>query len=305
VGEKPVTLRATIPAPLAGERLDKALASLVPELSRTRLREIITRGGVWIHDVRLRKTDTPVEAGVTYTIVHPPGFAYPTVTIDASHVLWEDRWLIAFNKQSGWYVQPTAWDVFGNLEYAVVQFLTARDRKAPKLHLTHRLDRETSGVLILAKAPEINAPMQKLWGSGGVSKRYLALVGGEPPAQWVSDEPLGPGPQARHRVDRAQGKPARTEFRRLAAGSGYAELEAQPRTGRTHQIRIHAAHAGYPLLGDERYGGARAAAGAPVARVMLHAAALAFPHPRGGAVSLAAPPPADYAALRDRLFSEP
>ena len=306
MAEKPVTLRTTISPALAGERLDKALTALVPQLSRTRVREIIGRGGVWIHDQRQRKADAPVKAGVTYTLVHPPDFVYPEVKVEPAHVLWEDRWLIALNKESGWYVQPTAWDIFGNLEHALSDFLRLRDGRPPKLHLTHRLDRETSGVLIVAKEPEINAPMQKLWGSGGVEKRYLALVSGAPPETWISDEPLGPGPQARHRVDRAHGRHARTEFRTLQRSGEFAEIEAVPRTGRTHQIRIHAAHGGYPLLGDQRYGGAAEAAGEPVRRVMLHAAQLTFRHPRTGeAVTLAAEPPADYAALRGRLFSAP
>lgn len=301
--DKPVTYRVTVPAELAGERLDKAVPALVPGISRTRAREILTRGGVWSHDQRMRAQSRPVEAGMPLIIVHPPEFRYPELVLGEADVLWEDDFLIAIRKQAGWYVQPTAWDVFGNIEHALGVFLQTRGPK-PRLHLTHRLDRDTSGVLIVAKRPEINGPMQRLWSSGGVTKIYNALVAGRAPEQFTADEPLGPGPGARYRVDLQKGKPARTEFRRLGAGAAASELEARPLTGRTHQIRIHAAHAGFPLLGDARYGGATQWAGAPVSRVMLHARTLAFRHPKNQQeIVLEADPPEDYRSLRERILT--
>lgn len=301
--DKPITYRVTVPPELAGERLDKAVPALVPGLSRTRTREILTRGGVWAQDQRLRTQSQPVTAGMSLIIVHPPEFRYPELALGAGDVLWEDDFLIAIRKQAGWYVQPTAWDVFGNIEHALGVFLQTRGGGKPRLHLTHRLDRDTSGVLIVAKRPEINGPMQRLWSSGGVTKIYHALVKGVAPEAFTADEPLGPGPNARYRVDTQKGKPARTEFRRLAAGAAASELEARPLTGRTHQIRIHAAHAGYPLLGDARYGGPTQWAGESVARVMLHARRLAFRHPKNQQeIVLEAEPPADYQALRERIL---
>lgn len=301
--DKPITHRVTVPPELAGERIDKALARLVPGLSRTRAREVLLRGGVWTGDQRVRAQSLAVTAEMPLTVVYPPGFAYPTLTLEAGDVLWEDEWLIALRKQAGWYVQPTAWDLFGNVEHALQSMLDARGGRRGRLHLTHRLDRDTSGVLIVSKRPEINGPMQKLWSGGGVDKRYLALVAGVPPEAFTGDAPLGPGPNARHRVDPVGGRPARTEFRRLAAGSSAAEIEARPLTGRTHQIRIHAAHAGHPLLGDVRYGGPAAWGEAPVERFMLHARSLAFRHPKTGRDTvLETPPPADYAAVREAVI---
>lgn len=302
--DKPITYRVAVPPELAGERLDKAVAALVPGLSRTRVREILTRGGIWSHDQRLRTQSLAVTAGMPLIVVHPPEFRYPELTLGAGDIMWEDDFLVALRKQAGWYVQPTAWDLFGNIEHALHEFLQARGGGKPRLHLTHRLDRDTSGVLIVSKRPDINGPMQRLWSGGGVEKLYVALVKGVAPERFTADEPLGPGPNARYRVDMQKGKPAKTEFRRLAAGAAASELEARPLTGRTHQIRIHAAHAGHPLLGDARYGGPTTWDGSPVARVMLHAKRLAFRHPKNQqAIALEAEPPEDYRALRQKVLS--
>ena len=301
--DRPVTHRVTATPALQGERIDKALAALIPSVSRRQIRDILVRGGVWNGIHRIRSQCLPVAAGDVLVLVHPPGFIYPEVHLTAAHILWEDPWLVALNKEAGWYVQPNPWDVFGNVEQALIDFLQTREGKKPRLHLTHRLDRDTSGVLIVSRSPDINAQLQKLWNSGGVEKIYRALVSGHPQAEWSCSEPLGPGPNAKHRVDAVKGKPAHTDFKTLrTAGSAegpWAEIEARPRTGRTHQIRIHAAHTGHPLLGDPRYGGPEQLGGRPVSRVMLHAASLTLRHPKTGeAIRLEAPVPADYAALQ-------
>jgi 23S rRNA pseudouridine1911/1915/1917 synthase len=303
---RPHTLRATVPATLAGERLDKAIPVLFPAVSRTKARTILTHGGVWQGDRRIKTVSMQVTEGMELVVVYPPDFVYPSLTLGEHDILWEDEWLLALRKQAGWYVQPTAWDIFGNVEHALHDFLRAGNTKGVKLHLTHRLDRETSGVLIVSKRPEINGKMQRLWSTGGVEKRYLALVAGAPASDWTSDEPLGPGPNAKYRVDRERGRAALTLFTVLSKspGEAYAEVEAEPKTGRTHQIRIHAAHHGHPLLGDVRYGGPAAVNEHPVERVMLHSRRLAFRHPvTGAAVTLEAEPPADYVATRSAALS--
>ncbi len=296
---RPVTYRAAVPEALAGMRIDQALAQLIPALSRRRLRDILVRGGVWEGTRRLRSQSSAVQAGSELIVIHPPEFIYPIVEIAEEDVLWEDEWFVALRKQAGWYVQPTPWDLFGNLEHAAGEFLRRRMGKPVPLHLTHRLDRDTSGVIVLARNPKVNAPMQRLWSAGGVQKRYRALFLGEPPERWESQEPLGPGPNARHRVDHERGRAAHTRFVTLLRGDGAAEIQAEPLTGRTHQIRIHAAHTGHPLLGDVRYGGPDLLDGMPVPRVMLHAASLQFTHPMTGApVVLETEPPEDYQAVR-------
>ncbi len=288
---------------MAGERLDRVVPALLPQLSRRRARDILLHGGVWSGTRRIRSQSLPVTTGMELIVLYPPDFRYPTVTLDDSHVVWEDASLIAFAKEAGWYVQPNPWDVFGNLEHAAGEFLKRRDGRVPQLHLMHRLDKETSGIILLTKNPAVNGKLQKLWSSGDVQKTYLALVAGSPPDTWHCDEPLGPGPGARYRVDPNRGKTALTDFTTLAHGADASEIQAEPRTGRTHQIRIHAAHTGHPLLGDSRYDGPEAVAGQSVARTMLHALRLSFPHPQTGkTIVLEAPPPEDYRRLREALL---
>jgi RluA family pseudouridine synthase len=301
--DHPVTSRVRVPATLAGERIDRAIAELAPTLSRRRARDILLRGGVWIGGKRVRSQNQPVVANDELTIIHPPAFQYPQITITDEDILWEDDWFVAIRKAPGWYVQMTPWDVFGNVEHAVNEFMRTKRNHHTPIHLVHRLDRDTSGVLLVSRNPVVNAPIQKLWGEGKVEKIYIALVAGAPPDSWQSDEPLGPGPNARYRVDPIAGKPALTLFQTRRRAGGIAEIEARPKTGRTHQIRIHAAHTGHPLLGDARYGGPMQVDDHPVERIMLHAESLAFRHPRTGAnLKLQAEPPADYQHNREVLF---
>ena len=141
--------------------------------------------------------------------------------------------------------------------------------------------------------------MQRQWSSGRVQKTYLALVAGTPPDQWECHEPIGPGPHARYRIDHEKGRPAETAFETILRGPGAAEVRALPRTGRTHQIRLHAQHAGSPLLGDVRYGGPAYWQGLQIARTMLHATELQFQHPKTGqTIQLHADTPADYVLIR-------
>ncbi len=303
VVNRPVVYRVTVPENLAGERLDKALAILLPDLSRRRHREILNRGGVWELDQRIAHPARTVRAGQELTILHPEDFVYPSLQIEQRHVLWEDSDLIAINKEAGWYVQPTAWDRFGNVEAALIAFFQGRWGKPPKLHLLHRLDRETSGVLIVSKTGRVNGPMQRLWSEGKVNKRYRFLCRGEVPEKWSCNEPLGPGPGGKYRIDAVKGKAAQTDFARMAtssvAGDIFSEAEAIPLTGRTHQIRIHATCTGFPILGDTRYDGPDVPG---AERTMLHAAALRFTHPfTGKSIELEARPPEDYRRLAASL----
>lgn len=296
-----IVVTRCVPPDLAGERLDRIVAALLPNVSRRQAREIVLRGGVWQGDRRIRTQSLALPAGEMLTIVYPEGFDYPSVTLKATDILWEDAWLMAIYKQPGWYIQPTPWDVFGNVEHAVQLWLDAHG--GGRVHLTHRLDRDTSGVLLISKRPEINRPMQRIWESGDIEKRYTALVCGVPPLAWSCDAPVGPGPQARQRIDLQRGRPALTQFQTLACTEAAAEIEALPATGRTHQIRVHAAHTGFPLLGDTRYGGPSHWRGHVIERAMLHAASLRFRHPKtGGLVDLACPAPLDYQKLREIIL---
>ena len=288
--------RVTVPAELEGTPLDVAIRALVPSLSGSQVQTILDHGGVWLGPKRYPDPALPVAEGMPLIVLHPLGFRYPSLQLTDDDVLWEDPWLLALRKQAGWFVQPTAWDRFGNVEHAVAVFLAQRDGLARRLHLMHRLDRETSGILLLTKQPEVNGTLQRAWSTGKVDKVYTALVAGSPPDHWSCDEPLGPGPNARYRVAPATGgRDALTDFETVARADGVSEIRAWPRTGRTHQIRLHSVHTGFPLLGDERYAGPTHVGKIPIPRTMLHAGGLAFPHPQTGEpVELVAEPPADY-----------
>jgi 23S rRNA pseudouridine1911/1915/1917 synthase len=210
-------------------------------------------------------------------------------------VLYEDDYYLAVNKPAGQIVHPNAKYPAGSLGNAVTHYwrLKGEDRA---FRPTSRLDRDTSGIVLIA----LNRYAQQQLGwqgkCGKTEKLYLGLVSGVPAvAAGLWDQPLGfhPGGGVRRAV-RPDGQEARTAFRLLAVYGGYSLLEFTLLTGRTHQIRAHAAAAGHPLLGDDMYGGSRELIG----RQALHAFSYRFPHPGSGRiVRVAAPPPPDIAAL--------
>ena len=169
--------------------------------------------------------------------------------------------------------------------------------------LVHRLDRDTSGVILAAKTKPAAGALGKAMMERRFTKTYLALVPPGGAAEGLIDLPLRREEVGREAYTRVAGpgapgaESALTRFRTLAVGAGGALLEVRPETGRMHQIRVHLAHGGRPILGDPRYGGAMTAAGAAVPRLMLHALALDFPHPEGGRRTVEAPPPADFRAV--------
>ncbi len=169
--------------------------------------------------------------------------------------------------------------------------------------LIHRLDRDTSGVILTARTKPAAGFLGKAMMARRFVKTYVALVGGPLPAEGVVDAPLRReeiGREAYMRVcptGHPDAETATSHFRVLAQGDGVSLVELKPQTGRMHQLRVHMAHLGAPILGDARYGGALALGGWPAARLMLHAAELKFPHPGGGEMSIAAPWPADFQAL--------
>lgn len=220
----------------------------------------------------------------------------------ALSILYEDAQVVAVDKPSGLAVQGGS-GVEESLEALLQRF--AKPKR--KVRLVHRLDRETSGVLIAAKTQPAAAALSQAFAERRVKKRYLALVcGGAPePSAGEITLPLqkAPGPIDLVRVARAgEGQAALTRYRTLAAVEGAALLDLAPETGRMHQLRAHLAAIGRPIAGDGKYGGLFTLAGRRVARLMLHAASLEFPHPETGAVlRLEAPPPADFQALAAAL----
>jgi len=213
-------------------------------------------------------------------------------------VIHEDAEVLALNKPPGLSSQGGRAQA-NTLDELLWAFAKASGNRP---RLVHRLDRDTSGVILTARTKPAAGFLGKAMMGRQVRKTYLAIVtpgAPEPPAGEI-DRPLRRemlGREAYMRVcepDHPDAEPAHTRYRTVRAGQGAALVELQPRTGRMHQLRVHLASIGRPIAGDARYGGALAVAGAAVPRLMLHAAALEFPHPAGGRARIEAPLPADF-----------
>jgi len=222
-----------------------------------------------------------------------------------SLVIYEDEALLALNKPSGLSSQGGRAQV-NTLDELLWAF--ARPGKA-RPRLIHRLDRDTSGVILTAKTKPAAGFLGKAMMARRFAKTYLAIVapGAPQPPDGVIEASLRRdeiGREAYMRVcaaDHPDAEAARTRYRTLEATPSAALLELDPETGRMHQLRVHLASLGRPIAGDVRYGGALALEGRPVPRLMLHAAALVFPHPSGGQKRLEAPTPPDMAELAAAL----
>jgi len=267
--------------------LDRFLA-MNARFSLEEARDLIRFGAVWVN--RGRETDggRALEAGEEVT-VHIPRYGvrryYET---DPGRVLYRDPWLLAYDKEAGIPCQPTPYDGYNNVFEALKRWLESghcaeggpprAERKdavgSGTLALHHRLDLAVSGLMIFALSTRANAPLFEAFRDRKVEKGYQAVVCGEPAEDsWVETAPIGRKGGRYLCVEPGRGKDAETGFRVLRRASGRALVEALPKTGRTHQIRLHLALRGLPILGDRQYGGRSHP------RCMLHAHRLSLPHP--------------------------
>jgi len=286
-------VRYLVAATLDGERLDRAAATLTG-LARRRARAAIEDGSVWLNGSPVRVLSRVVRTGDVVDVI--PGderVAAAAPLPPALAIVHEDGWLVAVDKPAGLASQAPRERAPGELTVpeALAMQLAWRDGRRAELLLFHRLDRITSGLLVLARHHDAARALSRAWAEGGAEKTYLAVVRGDPgPAPLAISRAIGrdqltPG---RFRTDR-DGKPARTEVVRVATSGGLALVQARPRTGRSHQVRVHLAELGFPVAGDRLYGSRES-----VPRPFLHAWRLALPHPRDGArLHLEAPLPAD------------
>ena len=304
-----------VPDEMAGERLDKVLARVFPEFSRNRLQSWIEAERVRI-DGKPARIRQPVPLGATIELVPdllPEQLAFTPEPVPLE-IVYEDDTLVVINKPAGMVVHPAA----GNWSGTVLNGLLYRYGDAaaglPRAGIVHRLDKETSGLMVVARTLEAQTDLVRQLQARTVKRRYLALVWGNMPEEGTIDAPIGRDPRERTRmavVTSASGKPARTHFRRVET----AIWERQPvtaitrdlETGRTHQIRVHCAHIGHPLLGDPVYGrarGKRSVTPLPggFARQALHAWRLGLIHPQTGrSMNWRADVPEDMEALSAAL----
>lgn len=253
--------------------------------------EIVAHGGAWLAGRRVAESDWRVEAGATLSLRRPPAAGYSTIELSDTDIAYEDDCLIVLHKRSGWYVSATPWDIHGNVLAALGRYLAARGGIVPPLHLAHQLDRDTSGILLLTKDPRANGPLQAAFASGRVAKRYQGIVQGLPPAEGELRSGHGRAAGGRWRLypleevgrelpdGGGRVRLAHTSYSVEQALAGAALVIAIPHTGRTHQIRLHMAGLGHPLLGDLRYGGPAHYAGIALQGHLLHAAELGLKHP--------------------------
>ncbi len=312
-------LKFKIPPELAGKRLDDALVVLLSSkkaaLSKAQARKLIVAGAVYLNGRRVRIASKPVIVGAEIS-AHVDFSRLETGAarseqfregwkMDSSSILFEDQWLIAVNKPAGLPTQPTIDEARLNLYAALQKFVRERDRD-PNAYvgLHHRLDRDTSGVVLFTRSKEANPGVSDLFAKHLARKEYRALCSGHADLEVGSRFEVRnflkrlPGKISRFGSARSGGDSAHTDFEVASKVSGGTwEMRCWPKTGRTHQIRVHLSELGLPILGDSAYGGKGGT------RLMLHAAAIEFPHPLTGAkMRIESPIPDDFKELRKRLF---
>jgi len=278
-----------VSAELGGSRLDDALAQLVA-LSKGEARRIIDRGGCAVNQSMVRVASRAVKAGDLLAVgVMQPG-EFRELVLGPEAIVYQDRDILAVNKPCGIASQRTPYQLKGTLEYWVAEEFTRQGIKEP-VRVVHRLDRGTSGLMLFPKHRQSAAWLSDLFKQGTIQKRYLAVVTGTPLQQaWVADGPIGKLGAARWGIV-PEGRSALTEFCLLETCGEFGLLEALPRTGRTHQIRVHLAAAGLPIVGDRTYGGIQAE------RMLLHCFELAFTARDGRSLRILAEPDQAFCQL--------
>ena len=304
----PDARHALVPAAAAGRRLDAVLAELFPEYSRSRLSAWIKAGQVTVDGAPARPRDA-VHGGEAIVLEAVEEVQTLAVAEDIPlDVLYEDEHVFVLDKPAGLVVHPGAGNPAGTLVNALLHRDPALD-KLPRAGIVHRLDKDTSGVMVVARTLHAHTALVAQLSAREVHRQYLAVVVGALVSGGTADAPIDRHPRDRLRMAvRDDGKDAVTHYRLRERFRAHTALECRLETGRTHQIRVHMAHLKHPIVGDPLYGGSlrlpKGASDELIAalrgfkRQALHAEVLAFAHPvTGEAIRCEAPLPEDMRAL--------
>ena len=304
-----------VPEALAGLRLDQALAKMFPEYSRSRLKEWLLAGAITVDGSAWRPRD-PVAGGETVVLeVQADAEVRAEPEPIPLDVVFEDDHLLVVNKYAGLVVHPGAGNLTGTLMNALLHHDAAL-AEVPRAGIIHRIDKDTSGLLLVARTLEAHTALVRQLGDREITRVYLAVCNGVLTGGGTIEAPIG-----RHPVDRKRmsvqhgGKPAVTHYTVIERFRAFTYVKVRLETGRTHQIRVHFASRRHALVGDSVYGGRLALpAGATselievlrrFRRQALHATQLGFEHPVSGrAMDFEVPPPADFAQLLETLRAD-
>ncbi len=303
-----IQLELRLPPEAAGRRLDQALAEALPEHSRSRLKRWIDAGQVSVDGMVPRPRDT-VAGGELVRIDAEIDDAVPLEPQRIPlAIAWQDDSLLVVDKPAGLVVHPGAGNPAGTLQNALLAHDPALAR-LPRAGIVHRLDKDTSGLLLVGRSEAACRRLTELLAAREIHREYQAVCVGVMTGGGTVDAPIERHPVDRLRMSvRADGREAVTHYRVLQRFRAHTWVRVLLETGRTHQIRLHLAHAGYPLVGDQVYGRRLLiprGAGERLRdllrgfrRQALHAARLEFPHPESGrTMTVESPLPADFAEL--------
>ena len=297
-----------IPDELAGQRLDQALARMFPDYSRSRLKAWLLDGSVLVDGAQWRPRDRVLGGETVVVTVNTDAAVHAEPEPMKLDVVYEDADLLVINKPAGLVVHPGAGNASGTLMNGLLAH-APRLESLPRAGIVHRLDKDTSGLLLVAKSLPAHTALVRALSERAISRQYLAVCNGVLTGGGVIDAAIG-----RHPVDRTRmavrdtGKPAVTHYTVIERFRAHTLVKVVLETGRTHQIRVHFAYRRHPLVGDPVYGGRLALpAGASEAlrdalrgfrRQALHAARLELRHPvTGEELGFDIPPPADFQEL--------
>jgi len=308
-------LSASIPPELAGQRLDQALAALFADITRSRLQQWIEDGRVLLNGRVPRKRDKVKEGDAVEILAPPPAEGSWKAQAIPLEIVHEDGDILVINKPPGLVVHPGAGNPEGTLLNALLNHASAL-AVLPRAGIVHRLDKDTSGLMVVAKTERARQHLIEQLQEHSVEREYLTIVNGVMVAGGTIDAPIG-----RHRTQRTRmavsdrGKPAVSHYRVMKKYRAHTLVQVKLESGRTHQIRVHMAHLHYPVVGDPVYGGRlKIPAGASerlknelrsFRRQALHALKLSLTHPgTGKRVQWATSAPEDMSKLMEALAQD-